>query len=97
MQETEGEEIYREIKDAIQISILGAEDEEILDKSVANVTFVDADESWIAFQITFSDTNAITQFISDPDTLVIQIKDPEVFIDRETNKPLEKDSLELTI
>jgi len=76
---------------------LGAEDEEILDKSVANVTFVDADESWVALQITFSDTNAITQFISDPDTLVIRIVDPSVFVDQETNKPLDEGSLSLTI
>ena len=48
-------------------------------------------------QINFSDTRAISQDISEPDTLLITFNAPEIFIDAETGEPMSTEPIEFEI
>ena len=48
----------------------------------------DYSDTHVDIQINFSDTRAISQDISEPDTLVLTLNAPEIFIDAETGLPM---------
>ena len=75
------EEVDIDVNDAVTVNIEGAQDEYDLDKSIVNVRVKKSSETEVSLQIDFSDTNAISTEIAEPDVLIIKFDDPGIFID----------------
>lgn len=54
-------------------------------------------ENKIKISIDFSDPEAISNEISEPDILIVKFKDPAIFVDEETGLPLSDTSFEKRI
>lgn len=68
-----------------------------LDKSIASVEIVELESTYVALQINFGDTMAISQSLIEPDTLIATIEKPEIFIDAETGQPLAIEPIEYRV
>lgn len=71
-------------------------DQEV-DKSIATAQLVDIESTFFTVQIKFSDTSAISQYLIEPDTLIVTFSMPEIFVDEETGKPLASDPIHYRI
>ena len=70
------------------------DEDEFLDKSIAKFELFDQDKTSVTIQVVFTDPTAISREILEPDTLVLSINNLKIFIDVETNQPLDAEKLE---
>ena len=86
------------IYDVIDVSIVGSLEEKSAtetDSSILSYTLEKENQRSIAIKIQFADIKSLTQSISEPDLLGVRIIKPDVFIDAETDLPLELEDKQL--
>ena len=55
-----------------------------LDKNIASVEIIEIGTTYFTVHVEFADTSAITSQLLEPDTLIVTIDMPELFVDAET-------------
>jgi len=53
--------------------------------------------TFLTIQIVFADRSAISKDIREPDTLVVLLKTPQIFVDAETGEAFESEQLKFSI
>ena len=73
----------------IRVSVVDDDDTDDTDKSIAGIELDKADEYSLKMRVAFSDTDAITQDVKEPDVLQVEVLKPGLFIDAETLEPMD--------
>ena len=68
-----------------------------LDKNIASVEIIEIGTTYFIVHVEFADTTAITSQLLEPDTLIVTIDMPELFVDAETGQPLASEPIEYKI
>lgn len=71
--------------------------DEDLDKLIMKIDLVEVKSTSLSVQVFFANTAAISQDIREPDTLIVKIALPWLFIDAETDEPLATEPIEFTM
>ena len=74
----------RTISEFVHVSVDGAEDNADGDKSISDLVLKKSEAKSIEIQINFANREALTQYIAEPDILVVKISLPQYFKDSET-------------
>ena len=83
-------------EDAISLEIEGLKDFDV-DKSIASMLVSEITSTSLTVQVLFSDLNAISSELREPDTLILTLDMPHIFIDAETGEPLSTDPMEFKL
>ena len=79
------------INEVIQLKVRDNPDDDELNKGIEGFTMLDQFvDTELNLNLIFSDTDAITTMIREPDILDVEIIMPQVFIDAENLEPLDK-------
>ena len=73
----------------VSIGIVGSEDEEAFDKSIADIALSSVGDRHLQISVAFNKPTDITADIAEPDKLEIKFNIPELIIDAETSKNLQ--------
>ena len=90
--------LLHDIEEVVRIRIVDdGGDAEGADKSISSIKLDEADEYSLKMRVEFSDTDAITTDISDPDVLRIELLKPGLFVDAETLEPIDSTSRKVEV
>ena len=81
---------YFYIEEVISVSVRDNFEDEDLDKYIQGMDLIKVTDRTLEIDVIFSDPSSITQNILDPDTLVLTIVLPDVFVDAETYGQLQE-------
>ena len=76
-----------------EIRVRDEDDDATRDRSIRDITLIEVTDRYVSVNITFSDLNALTIDVKDPDFLDVQLTLPELIIDAETYERIADDQL----
>lgn len=81
-----------DIEEVLELTVLDDDPSDEFDKRIEKVSLTEISDSSITIQVAYYDIKAISAEINEPDSLEIVILKPDLFVDAETYKPLDKQS-----